>query len=67
MSIDNLHIPDFILKLYVMYVFQLSYLPYRGQNGSRSIQEQLIGQRIRVNFLTIYLYLNLVNNHRIEL
>jgi hypothetical protein len=54
MSIDNLHIPDFILKLYVMDVFQLSYLPYRGQNGSRSIQEQLIGQRIRVNFLTIY-------------
>jgi hypothetical protein len=36
MSIDNLQ----ILKLYVNGVFQLSYLPYRGQNGFRSMQEQ---------------------------
>jgi hypothetical protein len=50
MSIDNLHIPDLILKLYVIGVFQLSYLPYRGQRGFRSMQEQLIGHRIRVEF-----------------
>ena len=43
MLIDNLHIPELILKLYAIGVFQLSYLPYRGQNGSRSMQEQLIG------------------------
>ena len=48
MFIDNLHIPDLILKLYVIGVFQLSYLPYRGQNGSRSMQEQLMGQIILV-------------------
>ena len=57
MSIDNLHIPDFILKLYVIGVFQLSYLPYRGQNGSRSMQEQLIGlknsSRIFLQFIDI--------------
>ena len=46
LSIDNLHIPDLILQLYVIGVFQLSYIPYRGQNGSRSMQERLIGQRI---------------------
>ena len=46
MSIDNSHIPDLNLKLYVIGVFQLSYLPYRGQNGSRSMQERLIGQII---------------------
>jgi hypothetical protein len=50
MSIDNLYIPDLIRKLYVIGVFQLSYLPYRGQNGSRSMQEQLIGLKIRVEF-----------------
>jgi hypothetical protein len=50
MSIDNLYIPDLILKLYVIGVFQLSYLPYRGQRGFRSMQEQLIGHRIRVEF-----------------
>jgi len=50
MSIAHLHIPDYILKLNVIDVFQLSYLPYRGQNGSRSTQERLIGQRIRVEF-----------------
>jgi len=49
MSIDNLHIPDLIKQLYVIGVFQLSYLPYRGQNGFRSMQE-LIGQRILVEF-----------------
>jgi hypothetical protein len=33
------NIPDLILQLYIIGVFQLSYLPYRGQNGSRSMQE----------------------------
>ena len=46
MSIDHLQIPDLILKLNVIGVFQLSYLPYRGQNGSRSMQERLIGEII---------------------
>jgi hypothetical protein len=39
MSIDHLHIPDLILKLYVIGVFELSYLPYRGQRGFRSMQD----------------------------
>jgi len=34
---------DFILLMKT-----LSYLPYRGQNGSRSMQEQLMGQIILV-------------------
>jgi len=46
LSIDNLHIPDLILQLYVIGVFQFIYIPYRGQNSSRSMQERLIGQRI---------------------
>jgi hypothetical protein len=44
----HIHTPHLILKLYVIGVFQLSYLPYRGQNGSRSMQEQLMGQIILV-------------------
>jgi hypothetical protein len=46
MSIDNLQ----ILKLYVNGVLKFFNLPYRGQNGFRSMQEQLIGLRIRVEF-----------------
>ena len=44
----HINTPDLILKLYVIDVFQLSYLPYRGQNGSRSMPEQLMGQIILV-------------------
>jgi hypothetical protein len=37
MSIDILHIPDLILKLYVLIpFFNKSYFPYDGQNGNRS-------------------------------
>jgi hypothetical protein len=50
MSIDNLQIPDLILYIYAIGVFQLSYLPYRGQRGFRSMQEQLIGHKIRAKF-----------------
>ena len=41
MSIDILHIPDLILKLYVFIpFFYKSYFPYDGQSGNRSSKEQ---------------------------
>ena len=46
--IYHLPIPDLILKLpyTLLTFFYLSYFPYRGQNGSRSMQEQQKGIRI---------------------
>jgi hypothetical protein len=46
--IDNLPVPDLILLTFFLFehFFYLSYFPYGGQTGSRSMQEQRKGQRL---------------------
>jgi hypothetical protein len=40
MAVSFIDIPDLMLKLYVFDIFYMSYLPYGGLNGFRSMQEE---------------------------
>ena len=62
-----MHIPNFIMKLYLFYHFCTSYFPYDGQNGSLFSKSNGRDTTFEYNFLIICRYLNLVKNQRIAL
>ena len=65
--IDILHIPDLILKLYVLYLNNASYLPYDWQNCTLLSKSNGKDNEFEYNIPIIYTYcryLNLVEKIR---